>query len=266
MDYYTVLGVDKNASPEQIKSAYKKLAMQHHPDRGGDTNKFSQINAAYDTLKDTNKRFKYDHQQNAPKNKFNVHSRNMNEFFNESMRRRQRNNDIVLRVNIELIDVATGKDVFATYDLSNGLQQTANVKLPPGLQSGDTLRFPGLGDNLNPSLQRGDLYIKVRVLSHKKFTRENNHLKFSLKCSIFDLMLGKEFEIKGLLGNNIRLKVPAGTNPGQVLSLPGYGLPVANTNKVGNLYVTIDADTPKITDERLLKKVKSLNDEINLRS
>lgn len=266
MDYYKILGVSHKASPEEIKKAYKKLAMQHHPDRGGDTNKFSQINAAYDTLKDNEKRFMYDHQQNAPKNKFNVHSRNMNEFFNESMRRRQRNNDIVLQVSIDLVDVITGKDLFATYDLTNGLQQTANVKIPPGLHTGDTLRFPGLGDNFNPSLRRGDLYIKIKVLPHKNFTRENNHLKFSLKCSIFDLMLGKEVDIKGLLGNTIKLKIPAGTNPGQLLSLPGYGLPAANANKVGNLYVVVNAETPKIVDPKLLKKVKSLNDEISLRS
>jgi len=266
MDYYKILGVSNKASPEEIKSAYKKLAMQHHPDRGGDTNKFSQINAAYDTLKDNNKRNMYDHQQNAPKSNFNFRTNNMHNFFTEGMRRRQRNNDIVLRVTIELADVITGKDVLTSYKLTNGLEQAANIKIPPGLETGDTIRFPGLGDNLNPSLQRGDLYIKVKVLPHKKFIRENNHLKFSLKCSIFELMLGKEVEIEGVLGNRIKLKIPPGTNPGQVLSLPGYGLPLANQNKIGNLYVTIQGTTPKIDDPKILKKVQLLNDEINLRS
>ena len=81
MDYYKRLGVNKSASPEELKRAYKKLAMQHHPDRGGDQKTFQEINEAYDTLKDPAKRQQYDNPQ--PRADFNMNSQNMNDIFSQ---------------------------------------------------------------------------------------------------------------------------------------------------------------------------------------
>lgn len=253
MDYYNILGVNKSASQQEIKSAYKKLAMQHHPDRGGDNHTFSQINTAYDTLKDTNKRFMYDHQQNAPKQTFNQHTGRRTRFTNEN---------ILISVKITLEDVLFGKEILGTYTLSNGLPQTASIKIPPGINNGDTLRFAGLGDNNNPSIPRGDLYVNIIVLKDKMFTRDNNHLKCTAKCSILELMTGTSLKIKTLQGN-VEIKIPPGTNPDTTFSVAGYGLPEINKRKVGNLYVTVKGITPKINDAEILYKVKQLNDEIS---
>ena len=259
MDYYSRLGVKKNASPDEIKSAYKKLAMQHHPDRGGDHNVFSQINAAYDTLKDNEKRFMYDHQQTAKSSNFTSHNR-------RNTSRRQANPDILLRVHIDLRDVMTGRDILGNYKLSNGLDQTANIKIPPGIHNNDTLRFSGLGDNINPSLSRGDLYVKVQIKPHKRFVRDNNHLRITKKCSILDLITGTDIQVETLIGNNVNLKIPKGLNPGTTLSLSGYGLPELNSNRIGHLYVTIQGETPNISDIDTLEKIKEIKDGINIRT
>jgi len=259
MDYYKRLGVDKNASPDQIKSAYKKLAMQHHPDRGGDTNIFSQINAAYDTLKDTDKRAFYDHQQSSPRSNFQSTNR-------RSTQRRQTNTDILLRIHIDLRDVMTGKEILGNYKLSNGLDQTANIKIPAGIGNNDTLRFHGLGDNLHPSLPRGDLYVKVQVKPHKSFVRENNHLRITKKCSILDLLTGTVIKVETLLGQTVNLTIPKGLNPGTTLSLSGHGLPDLNSNRIGHMYVTIQGETPTLSDLDLLEKVKEIKDAINTRT
>jgi DnaJ-class molecular chaperone len=256
MDYYNRLGVNKSASPDEIKKAYKKLAMQHHPDRGGDNNTFSQINAAYDTLKDADKRFMYDREQNKPKVDFN----------SRAQQRRHKNPDILLSVKIDLRDVMTGKEILGRYTLNNGLNQTANIKIPPGVHNGDTLRFAGMGDNINPSMPRGDLYVKISIQPHKTFKRENNHLRIIKRCSILDLITGTTIKIETLLGSSVNLTIPKGLNPGTTLSLSGHGLPQINTNQIGHLYVQILGETPNITDIELLEKVQELKNGINTRT
>ena len=255
MDYYSILGVSKNADEKSIRKAYKTQSMKHHPDRGGNNDTFSKINAAYDTLKDTEKRFLYDHQQNAPKSNFNSR-RNPNS--------RARNPDILLSVKIHLRDVMTGKDVLGNYVLSNGLNQTANIKIPPGIHHNDTLRFAGLGDNINPSMPRGDLYVKIQIQSHKIFKRENNHLRIVKKCSILDLLTGTDIQVETILGQSVKLKIPKGLNPGTILSLSGHGLPDLHSNKIGHMYVTIEGVTPNISDLELLQKVEEIKNGISI--
>ena len=135
MDYYSILGVPKDASDKDLKSAYKKASMQHHPDRGGNEETFKQINEAYSTLKDPQKRGMYDHQQNGGGQAFNFNTGNMGghpfeDIFgsmfgsNPNMRRQQvRNPDVNIRVPITLKEVITGKKVLATYRLRNGQEQ-----------------------------------------------------------------------------------------------------------------------------------------------
>jgi len=262
MDYYSRLGVNKQASPDEIKKAYKKLAMQHHPDRGGDQATFQQINEAYDTLKDPQKRQQYDN----PQPEIHMNAQNFEDVFSQffGQRRQQvrRNRDIKIGINLTLREVATGKDVLATYRLLNGQETSASLRIHAGVQDGQVIRFKGLGDNSHPQLQRGDLQILCRVKADRTFKRDRHHLKLTLQVSVFELILGTTYVIESLTGGQLRVNIPKNTNPGTILSIAGHGLPDPATNRQGNLYVTIKGVIPQMLPEQI-ERVRTINDELN---
>lgn len=262
MDYYKILNVAKTATQEEIKKAYKKLAMEHHPDRGGSTAKFAEINEAYETLKDPKKRQEYD----SPRQEFNFNSQNFEDifsaFFNNAGMRNRKNRDLKLTVSITLEEVLTGKDLIANYTLANGQNTTANIKIHPGVQHGEAIRYKGMGDNGISSLPRGDLIIYINIIKHKIFERDGRNLKTVVEVNTLDLILGTKISIKTLTDNQINVNIPKGTNPGTILSVAGFGLPDSRAGITGNLYITIKGKTPKIDDENILARIKQINDEV----
>ena len=264
MDYYQLLGVNKTATPDEIKSAYKKMAMQHHPDKGGDHVKFAEINEAYQTLRDSDKRAQYDRPKSQQS--FNVNTENFEDIFSSFFGGRQRvrrNKDIKIQVTMSLEEVVIGKDFIASYTMFNGQNTNANIRIHRGVQHGEIIRFKGLGDNSYPQLQRGDLLVQVRILNHRTLVRDGNHLKTTVDVSIFDLILGTEVFIEKLTGGTIRVNISKSTQSGTILSIAGQGLPDPRTGSFGNLYLKIKGITPKITDPVLLERIKDINDAIN---
>ena len=265
MDYYSILEVAKTATADEIKSAYRRLAKQHHPDRtGGDDSRFKQINEAYDILKDPVKRQQYDNPK--PRADFNMNSQNMNDIFEAffGQRRTMRKNaDIAINVKIELEDVLTGKDIIGRYKLFSGKDEVATIKIPPGVETGMTMRYQGLGDDSIGAAPRGDLLVKISVNHHRTFLRDRLHLRTKCAINVFDLLIGTDIILDKLGGGPLTVKIPRGTNPGTILSIPGYGLPEMNTGRTGNLYLEIKGTTPKIDDQSILEKVRNLYDEIS---
>ena len=272
MDYYAMLGLAKNATPEQIKKAFKKQAMQHHPDRGGDAEKFKQITEAYETLSSPAKRQEYDNPQ--PKNNFNFRSDNfgdVGDMFNNMFRQQRpnrnfKNRDITVNADLDLRDCYHGKNLIIGYRLTNGKEQTVTVEVPPGAKHGDVIRYTELGDNLDPRIRRGDLHVKIRIKKNIVYTREDNHIKTNVKLSAFDLILGTTIVTTTPEGRSVKVNIPAGMQPNTTLSVQGYGIPDLHTGKRGNLYVTVGCNIKKIHDEKLLQKIKELKDEIDLQS
>lgn len=266
MDYYKTLGVNKTASQDDIKRAYRKLAMQNHPDRtGGDDTKFKEINEAYDTLKDPAKRKDYDNPQ-PKQQQYQYNTNNMNDMFNSffgQRRRMIRNKDVSLTIKVELKDVLTGKDVIGRYKLANGQDEIATIRVPPGIDSNITMRYQGLGDNAIAGIPRGDLLIRVIVKNHRNWERDRLHLRTRCAINVLELILGTEVVVQRLDGGPLHVKIPPGTNPGTILSIPGYGLPDINTGKRGNIYLEVKGITPKIEDKEILEKVKNLHDGIS---
>ena len=270
MNYYDVLGVSKSATSEEIKKAYKKLVMQHHPDRGGDHEKFTEINTAYEVLGDPKKRQEYD---NPPVNEFQFNTSNFNrsdindifsQIFGRDISRMQRKNkDVRISLNLTLEEVALGKEVLASYHLPSSRLETVTIKIPPGVRDGETVKIAGLGDDSIKGFHRGDLLILVRVLPHAKFSRDSNHLSMKQPVSVFDLMCGTELIIEDLTGSKVCVNIKPGTQPGTILSLNGHGLPDVRTGIFGNLYIHIRGTLPTVSDSILIEKINDLKNEIN---
>jgi curved DNA-binding protein len=260
MDYYSILGVNKNASDQDIRKAYKKMSMQHHPDRGGDEAEFKRVNEAYQTLKDPAKRQQYDN----PQPQFNFNSSHFNNGHNpfgdmfSHFQQPRRNRDLNMSAAIDLVDVVTGKDLFLQYRLGNGQLETLNVEVPPGARHGDTVRYHGLGDNSHPQLPRGDLLVHIQVRRDKHWHRDGNNLSVKKPVNVFDLLLGCAIIVETIDKRKVQLKIPKGTKAGTTFSISGYGIPDLHTKKRGNIYVTIEADIPKIDDENILNTIQEL--------
>jgi DnaJ-class molecular chaperone len=180
--------------------------------------------------------------------------------------RRPRNRDITLAAEIELVDVLQGKDLIVSYRLFSGKNETVDVQIPPGARHGDTVKFDGLGDDGDPRSPRGDLLVKIRLKKHPVFTRQEGNLYTDAKIDVFDCLTGTTLLIETLDNKKVKLNIPRGTKPGQVFSIPHYGLPDLRTRQKGHLYVKIQVTVPTIKDPRLLAKLQELRNEINLQS
>jgi DnaJ-class molecular chaperone len=261
MDYYNILGVSKTSTQEEIKKSYKKLAMQHHPDHGGDTTKFAEINEAYETLKDPTKRQAYD----TPQARTNFDQSGFDDVFSNFFKQnvQRRNRDVRITISVTLEEVLSGKDIIASFILLTGQQTTANIRVQPGVEHGETIRYKGLGDNTVRQLPRGDLLVQVIVVRHKIFERNNKHLYMDHGVTIFDLVLGTKIAVKTLSGSSISVNIPEGTQPGTTLSVAGHGLPHRVTGQTGNLYVMLKARIPTTLTEDMKKRIKEINDELS---
>lgn len=270
MDYYSILGIPKNASDKDIRKAYKKQSMQHHPDRGGDEEKFKEINEAYQTLSDPHKRGMYDHQQSGGGQDFNFNTSNMGGFddvfssmfgagFQQAQqRRRQRNRDIQLQYRLNLKDCFTGKVLSLQYTLPSGRSEFVDVKIPPGVRDGDTVNIQNFGDDSIPNLPRGNLLVRIGIIKPKGWELHNLDLLHNITVSIFDLITGTNIEIYSPEGKSISLKIPKGTQPETTFSIQGYGLPDSNSNRKGSIFVKVKGKTPKVDDDLLLHQIQAL--------
>ena len=272
MDYYNVLGVTRTASPEEIKKAYRKLAMKHHPDRGGDQEQFKRVTEAYDVLSSSDKKNAYDN----PNSGFNFNQQphgHHNPFggtpfdhiFGQGFahqRQTPRNRDITVQADINLADVLIGKNLIIQYQLSTGRIETVTVDVPPGAKHGDTVQYQGLGDEGHPRYPRGNLHVRIKVNKSKNWDRDQDNLITKKSVNVFDLLLGCVIIIETLDNKQLELKIPQGTKPGVKFSIPGYGLPNMQTGKRGVMFVTIDAEMPKITDSTVLEKIQQIKNEI----
>jgi len=272
MDYYSVLGVPRSATQDDIKKAYRKLAMQHHPDRtNGNDAKFKQINEAYDTLGDTTKRQQYDN----PRPQYNFNSQDLNsghpfyDMFSQTFgfggqqHRQPRNRDVTIEYRLTFEELFTGKAVNLQYRLPSGRIEILDAAIPPGVKNNDSVRFAGMGDDSFPQIPRGNLVLSIKVLPNPKWIRDNDNIITTETVSIFDLMLGSSIEISTPANRHFSLTIPKGTKPGTVFSISGQGVPNVNTRRPGNAHIKIEATVPKIKDEALLQKLKEIKDEIN---
>jgi len=282
-NYYDTLGVSETASDNEIKSAFRKLAAKHHPDKGGDANKFKEINEAYDTLKNTQKRQEYDTMRKYGERSFGSgegFSFNMNDLFDEDVfqdffsgfgfssgpRGRTRvyrsqprmNKSINVAITLGLKEVYNNTEKVISVRLPSGRDEIVKIKIPAGCQNGAKFKYKNLGDDTNPDIPRGDLFVTANILNSDGFIRQGNDLWIEKTINCFEALRGTELIIQVLDGSTKKVKVPMGTQPESVLQLKGQGMPVHNSlNIKGNLYIRIHVTIPTLS-EKDLETIKDL--------
>jgi curved DNA-binding protein len=292
-DYYKILGLKKTASSEDIKKAFRKLAVKYHPDKNpGDKaaeEKFKEINEANEVLGDSEKRKKYDelgenwkyyqqgqqpHQQHAyggGRNPFYSQegsTEDFSDFFESIFGGRfsttgaggnVKGQDYSAEVVLSLEEAYNGADRLMEV---NG--EKLHMKFKPGVREGQNLRIKGKGGQARGKGERGDIYVTVHVSEHPHFERKENDLYCEAPVDLYTMILGGKTNIRTLKGT-LKIDIPQGTENGKTLRLRGMGMPVFGKEKVfGDLYAKVKALLPKnlsAEELELFKQLKSKHHE-----
>lgn len=308
-DYYDILGVSRDASQDQLKKAYRRLARQYHPDvnkETGGTDKFKKLSEAYEVLKDPEKRRQYDmlgadwqagQDFTPPPGWENMHyefrtepggaggfdpgaSGGFSDFFETlfgegfgsgtgpqraaRQTRSFRGQDHEAELTVSLEDVyhgVTRQVTLETFEPGPGGQlqrsaRTYQVKIPPGVIDGNRIRLAGQGGPGIGGGPTGDLYIRLGIAPHPRFTVDGQDLSTTVPITPWEAVLGAKIEVQTLDGT-VRMTVPAGTRPGKRLRLRGKGLRKTQTER-GDLYVEVQMeipDTPTDEEQRLFEEL-----------
>lgn len=293
IDYYKVLGIDKNATEKDIKSAYRKLARKFHPDLNPNDKdakrKFQEINEANEVLSDPEKRKKYDqygkdwsHAEEFEKARQSGQRQSagrttqqgdftesfggdFSDFFeymfggmggtgSRNRQVRYRGEDYTAELHLDLQDAyKTHKQTLTV----NG--QNIRITVPAGIENGQTIKIPGHGGQGINGGPNGDLYITFLINNHPSFRRSGNDLYATVEIDLYTAVLGGEITIETLSGK-VRLHVKPETQNGSKIKLKGKGFPVyKKEGEFGDLYVTWSVKIPTNLTDRQKKLFMELS-------
>lgn len=278
IDYYKILDLSKNASQEDVRKAYRKLARKLHPDLNPNDKeahkKFQQINEANEVLSDPEKRKKYDqygkdwqHAEEFEKQRNTRHSTAgpgrqqfsedpegdfssfFESMFGQSTGRSQakfRGQDYTAELKLDLIDAMKTHQQTLTVNGKN-----IRITIPAGIEDGQVIKLKGYGGRGVNGGPQGDLYITFTIGSHAIFKRLGNDLYANAAIDLYTAVLGGETMVDTLDGK-VKLRVSQGTQPGARVRLKGKGFPVyKKEGESGDLYITYDVMLPiNLTEEQ----------------
>ena len=291
-DYYKILGVEKKASTDEIKKAYRKLALKYHPDKNkGDKTseeKFKEINEANEVLGDPDKRKRYDqvgsdwqnYQQGSGQTY--THEGNFSDVFGDggysdffemifgqgfgshsgSKRGKRtsviRGRDYEAEIHITLEEAYKGTTRIFSHN-----NQSIKLNIKPGIEDGQVLKIPGKGSPGMNGGQSGDLMIHIRIEKDNKFVRRGDDLYADFDVDLYTALLGGKIEFK-TLKSTIKLDIQKESTYGKILRLPKMGMPkYGKVNESGDLYLTLKIDLPKnlsVKEMALLSELKKLRE------
>jgi curved DNA-binding protein len=298
-DYYNILGVNKNASNEELKRAYRKLAMKYHPDRNPNRKeaeeRFKEINEAYAVLSDKEKRKQYDtfgaedfRQRFTQEDIFRgsdfeeilssiFGGRGKQEFrygrrggfdfgdlfgqtaYQDMGRTPQKGEDILYELTISLEESAFGGEKKISYR-KNGKIEGVSVKIPRGIPPGKKLRLVGKGMEGKNGGPPGDLYLQINIKDHPFFSREEDDLIVEKEINFSDAVMGTSVEVPTLEGKKI-VKIPPGTQSHTKMRLKDLGVPHFRGEGRGDEYVKVIVKVPKKLTEKSRKLIEELAKE-----
>ena len=281
-DYYKILGVDRKASEDEIRKAYRKLAKQYHPDYNpnnkGAEEKFKEINEAYEVLGDAKKRSHYDRlgsdysqwQRRGGSGDFDwsryggfpggarvnvedfgdMFGGGFSDFFQSifgmSGQRQARPQAHGYQQELEITLEEAYKGTTRRIQTEGKEKQ---VRIPVGVRTGSKVRVPGVG----PSGL--DLYLIIHVTEDRRFERQGNDIHTTANVDVFTAILGGEAEVETMEGK-VKLNIPAGTQPEQVFRLAGRGMPhLKELTQKGDLYVKVKVQIPKYLSKKQLELI-----------
>lgn len=277
-DYYQVLGIDKNATEQEIKTAYRKLARKYHPDvnagskKADAEEKFKEINEAYEVLSDPEKRSKYEHlgsnwrhgqewqpppDMDGPQNYTWTNNENgFSDFFEilfgrggmdgfsayrKTGDRKLKGRDLETDIQLTLEEAFHGGEKHLQLNSREGIKNL-DVKIPPGIQEGSKIRLKGMGGDGYAGGEKGDLYLRVSLTPHGIYTLNNYNIEAEVSIFPHQAVLGDKISVPTLDGNVIMTLLPMARS-GQKLRLKGKGWPKTDGGR-GDQYIRINIDIP----------------------
>lgn len=292
-DYYAVLGVKKTAPADEIKKAYRKLALKYHPDKNPGDKKaeetFKEITEAYAVLSDPEKKRQYDqfgeagfHQRYSQEDIYR--NFDVGDIFREfglgnddifghlfgggggggrrspfggaPRSRVHKGQDFVMKLAIPFRQAVLGGERRIDFRRDSQVEQL-QVRIPVGVEAGQRLRIAGKGGSSPTGGPSGDLFLEIEVESDPVFTRDGDNLYVQLNIPFTGACLGTSVDVPTLDGNK-RVKVPPGINAGGKIRLAGFGVP--RKSGKGDLYATIEVAVPKKLTEQQKKLLEELQE------
>ena len=276
-NYYDILGVKKNASADDIKRAFRKLAQKHHPDAGGDEETFKNINEAYEVLSDPEKKKQYDRfgtvgnfseqPQGWPggSRSYTYSSnggagfdwgdifsniRNGDGAFGSnwdfSVNKKRKGRDLQTSIELTFEEAFNGTTKRVSIRVpSSGETESVTVKVPEGAVDGGRLRFRGKGEYGANGGERGDLLVVTTIQEHPVFSRDKADVLMDLPVSIDEAVLGASIVVPAPDGSRVKLRVPAGTQDGRTLRVKGKGAKKIKGKGSGDLRVKVCVKIPE---------------------
>lgn len=278
-DYYEILGIDRSASESQIKSAYRKLAKKYHPDANpGDREaeeKFKELSEAYDVLKDPEKRKLYDQfghaafdenmnyrqPQNESYREYHFTGEDFEDIFKDlfgrhSHRRASKGADIKVELTVSFDEAALGANRKLYFEGNS--QKPMEIKIPAGIDEGQSIRLKGKGKPGDGGMPAGDMYIKIHVAQKPGYERKGTDVYITEEIPYTTAVLGGSAVFPTLYGR-VKCAIPPGTQSGSKIRIRNKGIvSMKNKGQYGDEYVTVQVLVPKNPTPREKEKIKEL--------
>lgn len=263
MDYYKTLGIERGASEDDVKRAYRKLASIHHPDKGGDTAKFQEIQAAYEAI--TSGKADQPHVSgfNDLHEMFNMGRRAgaRSWTFNTGWDDNAKNPDVNISIPCSLKEAHTGFTKTIEFTLPDKTSKRLSVTFPPGCNRDVKIRYSGEGGQLVQNLPASDLYVKLDISNDSTWVLNGKDLYIDIVISVWQAMCGASVKIIDIDETEIEITIPPGTQHGTQLRLRDRGFNIRGSTARGNGYVNVRVKIPALSEEDQLKTIVDLQTE-----